>query len=102
MLKAHLDAHDELVLAGVRYRMFNAASKSYPLERTLEVLARATGDEREQLVGRLASIDNKAVDGLLKDLAKTLGKDRVNLLKAELEAVVEKRFSQRFWAKEVA
>ena len=102
VLKAHLDAHDELVLAGVRYRMFNAASKSYPLDRTLEVLARATGDEREQLVGRLASIDNKAVDGLLKDLAKTLGKDRVNLLKAELEAVVEKRFSQRFWAKEVA
>ena len=102
VLKAHLDAHDELVLAGVRYRMFNAASKSYPLERTLEVLARATGDEREQLVGRLASIDNKAVDGLLKDLAKTLGKDRVNLLKAELEAVVERRFSQRFWAKEVA
>jgi len=60
------------------------------------------GDERERLVGRLASIDNKAVDGLLKDLAKTLGKDRVNLLKAELEAVVERRFSQRFWAKEVA
>ena len=102
VLKAHLEAHDELVLAGVRYRLFNAASKTYPLERTLDVLARATGEDRGNLALRLSSIDNKALDSALKGLGKTLGKDRVNLLKAELDTVVERRFSQRFWAKEVA
>lgn len=101
VLRAHLDAHDELVLAGVRYRMLQSASKSYPLERTLDVLARATGEHPLQLTARLASIDNKALDGLLKDLGSTLGKDRVNLLKAELATVAEKRVSQRFWAKEL-
>ena len=82
--------------------MFTTASKSYPLDRTLDVLTRATGHERENLVGRLASVENKALEALLKDLAKTLGKDRLNLLKAELDTVVEKRLSQRFSAKEEA
>ena len=102
VLKAHLEGHDELALAGVRYRMFTTASKAYPLDRTLDVLTRATGHEREDLVGRLASVENKALEALLKDLAKTLGKDRLNLLKAELDTVVEKRLSQRFSAKEEA
>ena len=102
VLKAHLEGHDELALAGVRYRMFTTASKAYPLDRTLDVLTRASGHDRQDLVGRLASVENKALDALLKDLGKTLGKDRLNLLKAELDTVVEKRLSQRFSAKEEA
>ncbi|MDF1524155.1 MAG: PD-(D/E)XK nuclease family protein, partial [Trueperaceae bacterium] len=102
VLKSRLEDQDELVLGGVRYRMFNAASKEYPLERTLSALASATGESPEALLAQVGSIDKKSLDALVKKLAKSIGKDRVTLLKAELDAIAEKRFSQRFWAKEVA
>jgi len=102
VLKSRLEDQDELVLGGVRYRMFNAASKEYPLERTLSALASATGETPEALLAQVGSIDKKSLDALVKKLAKSIGKDRATLLKAELDAIAEKRFSQRFWAKEVA
>ena len=102
VLKSRLEDQDELVLGGVRYRMFNAASKEYPLERTLAALASATGESPEALLAQVGSIDKKSLDALVKKLARSIGKDRVTLLKAELDAIAEKRFSQRFWAKEVA
>jgi len=105
VLKERLQHHDELVLNGVRYRMFNTTSVDYPLEPTLRVLGDASGLDREALIARVATVDKKAVDALVKDLARPLGKSRVTLLKAELEATAEKRHSPRFWAsavKEVA
>jgi len=102
ILKAHLKERDELVLAGVRYRMFNTTSLDYPLEPTVTLLSEVTGQPREELLGRLGTIDKKALDALLKGIGKKLEKPRLLLLKAELEAHADKIHSPRFWAKEVA
>jgi RecB family exonuclease len=102
ILKAQLKERDELVLGGVRYRMFATTSLDYPLEPTLSLLADATGLSRDEVLGKLGAIDKKALDILLKSLGKKLDKPRVSLLKAELEAHADKRMSPRLWAKEVA
>ncbi len=102
VLKAHLRDRDELVLGGVRYRMFNTASHEYPVDATLALLANATGQSREELLDKVAVVDKKALDTVLKALGKTLDKPRVALLKAELEAKASTRHTPRFWAKEVA
>lgn len=102
ILKAQLKERDELVLGGVRYRMFATTSLDYPLEPTLTLLADATGLSRDEVLGKLGAIDKKALDALLKSLGKKLEKPRVSLLKAELEAHADKRMSPRLWAKEVA
>ncbi len=102
ILKAQLEERDELVLGGVRYRMFATTSLDYPLEPTLSLLADATGLSRDEVLGKLGAIDKKALDALLKSLGKKLDKPRVSLLKAELEAHADKRMSPRLWAKEVA
>jgi len=102
ILKAQLKERDELVLGGVRYRMFATTSLDYPLEPTLSLLADATGSSRDEVLGKLGAIDKKALDALLKALGKKLDKPRVSLLKAELEAHADKRMSPRLWAKEVA
>lgn len=102
ILKAQLKERDELVLGGVRYRMFATTSLDYPLEPTLSLLADATGLSRDEVLGKLGAIDKKSLDALLKSLGKKLDKPRVSLLKAELEAHADKRMSPRLWAKEVA
>ncbi len=101
ILKAHLEDRDELVLGGVRYRMFNATRLDYPLEPTLRILGEATGLGRDELVARLATVDKKALDALLKEFGKETDRARVRLLKAELESVARKTYTPRFWAKEV-
>ncbi len=100
VLKAHLKEHDELVLAGTRYRVFNVTSLEHPLDSTLALLGNATGSSREELLERIATVDKKALDGLLKELGKAVDKPRLALLKAELEARANKRFTPRLWAKE--
>jgi RecB family exonuclease len=100
ILKAQLRDRDELVLGGVRYRMFTITSHEYPVDATLAVLADATGMPRDELLGKVAVVEKKSLDALLKELGKRLDKPRVSLLKAELEARAEKRQSPRFWAKE--
>ncbi|HQG03881.1 MAG TPA: PD-(D/E)XK nuclease family protein [Thermoleophilia bacterium] len=102
VLKAHLKEQEELVLGGVRYRMFNATKLEYPLAATIEKFGQATGRSWNDLVGDLAVIDNKALEDLLKKLAKQTDKNRVALLKAELEASARKTQIPRFWAKEVS
>lgn len=102
VLKAHLEDHDEVVLAGVRYRMFATTQLDYPFEPTLRVLTEATGRSRDEIAARLAAIDKKALDALLKELGKTTDRAQIRLLKAELETHADKRFSPRFWAKEVS
>src|SRR5579885_1567022 len=39
ILKSHLREKDELVLGGVRYRMFHAEKLDYPLDTTIQALA---------------------------------------------------------------
>ncbi len=102
VLKTALKDQDELVLGGVRYTMFKTSKSDYPLDRTLELLSRETGMAWHELIGRIAAVDNKALEELLKELGKKLDRPRVNLLKAELDAAATKTFSPRFWAKEVA
>jgi hypothetical protein len=101
ILKGRLRESDQLVLAGVRYRMFNTTSHEYQLESTVALLAEMTGTSREELLGKIGTVDKKALDAVLKDLGKRLDKPRVSLIKAELEAKAEKRHSPRFYSKEV-
>ena len=102
ILKTQLKEKPELVLGGVRYKMFTTTSPEYPLEATLSTLTRTTGASREDLLSEVASIDKKALDALVKKLGKQLDKSRLMLLKAELDANAEKRYGSRFWAQEVA
>ena len=101
VLKAHLEENDELVLGGVRYRMFNTTKVEHPLNETIDLLGKATGMSWDELVDRIAVVDNKALERLLKEVGKKLDRSRVTLLKAELDATARKSFSPRFWAKEV-
>jgi len=97
VIKAHLKDKDELVLAGTRYAMFTVTSLSHPLEPTLAVLGRATGLGREELLSRLAVIDKKALDELVKEVGQD--RARARLLKTELENVAVATHSTRLWAK---
>jgi RecB family exonuclease len=101
ILKAHIAENGEVTLAGVRYTMFNATRLDYPLEPTLRILSEATGAGRDELLGRIVAVDNKALEAVLKELGKSTDAARVRLLKAELESVAKKIQSPRFWAKEV-
>lgn len=101
LLKAKLRDQDEVLAGGVRYTMFKVAKNSYPLERTLDLLGAASEMTREQLLERIATVDNKALEGVLKSLGKELPKPQLALLKAELDAVAKKTHSPRLWGKEV-
>jgi RecB family exonuclease len=101
VLKTHLKEHDELVLAGVRYSMFDVTKMSFPLRRTIDLVSDATGVAKAEVANRIAVIDKAALDDLVKSAAKELPRDRAALLRAELEAVAETSVSQRLWAKEV-
>ena len=101
VLKTHLQEHDELELAGTRYKMFNTTKIAYPPEPTFELLEKATGRDRTSLLPGLASIDKKSLDALLKELAGEMDKPKLLMLKAELEAIADKSYSPRFWAKAV-
>jgi RecB family exonuclease len=100
VIKAHLEDHDELLVDGVRYKMFNTKKLEYPFEATLRVLETATGLPRDELVCRIAAVNKKAVDQLVKE---TRGdRARSLMLKAELEHVAAKSYSPRLWAKEIS
>lgn len=101
IIKTQLEDNDELVLANVRYRMFNTTKVEHPLGKTIELLGSVTGMDKRELLNRIAMVDNKALETLLKELGKNTERSRVNLLKAELDAAATKRFTPRFWAKGV-
>jgi RecB family exonuclease len=101
VLKAHLEHHDELVIGGVRYRLVPSKSLSYPAERVVPFLARLTGEAPESVHAKVASIDKKAVDELVKTATKSLDRSRARIAKAELEALADVTLTQRFSATEV-
>lgn len=101
ILKSHLKEQDALVLAGVRYSMFDVTKLSFPLRRTIDLVSSSTGLSKPEVADQIAVIDKGALDDLVKSAAKTMPRDRSAMLKAELEAVPERSVSQRLWAKEV-
>lgn len=101
ILKTHLSERDELVLAGVRYRTFHVTSTSYPLDRTVEVLRRASGMSDDEIRSQIATVDNKALERLLKKLGKDRGRAELKLLKTELGAHATESHASRLWAKGV-
>ena len=101
ILKTCLEDKDELLLAGMRYRMFNAARYSYPVDETVKTISRVSGLTPDSLLPRLVSIDNKRLDAVLKDLGKVMSAPQVKMLKAELEMKAKATHSARFWAQEV-
>ena len=101
ILKAQLLERPELTLGGVRYKMYTTTGLDYPLEPTLSTLAKSTGATREELLDKIASVDKKSLDALVKRLGKQLDRSQHMLLKAELDAQAEKRFGSRFSAMEV-
>lgn len=100
VLKGHLKDHDELVLSGVRYKMFNTTRVTHPLERTVEIIGKTSGLSWEDVIRRIAVVDNKALKGLIKEVAQD--RARARLLETELETIAKKSYSPRLWAKEVA
>src|SRR5262249_2011821 len=101
VLKTHLKERDELVLAGVRYAMFKVSKTSDPLAPTLAALAKTAGQSEGELVAKVAAVDKDALDALVKKLGRHLDRSKVLMLRAELEAVAEKSFAPRLWAKQV-
>jgi putative RecB family exonuclease len=101
ILKAQLEERDALVLAGVRYAMFDVTKLSFPLRRTIDLVSSATGLPKPEVANSIAVIDKSALDELVKRVGKQIPRDRVAMLKAELEAVGERSVSQRLWAKEL-
>lgn len=97
VIKARLEEHDELVLAGTRYRLFNTTRMSHPLERTVEVVGKASGLSWDAVIRRIAVVDNKALKALVKEVAKDRAQAR--LIEAELETIARKSYSPRLWAK---
>ncbi len=102
VLKSHLKDNEQLVLNGVRYKFFNVSKVEHPLLKTLELLESTSGISREELLGRVANINKKALDKMVKELGDQLDRPVITLLKAELEATAKRSFSSRFWAKEVS
>jgi hypothetical protein len=62
-------------------------------------LPKAHGQSRDELLGRIAVVDNDKLEKLVK--AMPLDKSNRLLLKAELEAKAERRYTARLWASEV-
>ena len=80
ILKAQLKERDELVLGGVRYRMFATTSLDYPLEPTLSLLADATGLSRDEVLGKL---NNRCVIAIISDFFADLEQIRAALARVK-------------------
>lgn len=101
VLKTHLKENDDLIVGKIRYCMFNTTKVDHPLSETVALLSRETDMSSDEILSRIAVVDKKALDSLLKEIGKTKERARVNLLKAELDASASKQYSPRFWAKEM-
>lgn len=100
VLKRHLEEQDELILAGVKYRVFTNTSLSYPLEKTAEVLARLSKGSAAEEAMKISDVDK---DALKKRLAELAGgnKAKLTMYQAEVEQHARKTATSRFWAKEL-
>ncbi len=100
-IKSHLENTDELRAAGMRYTVFKTETKKYALLPTAERLAAASGMDRDEVIGKIATVEKKRLDALLKGAVKSaVGQSRSMILKAEIDASAKKTYSSRLWAKE--
>jgi RecB family exonuclease len=102
VLKTALDGRDAIVVDGTRYTLFPVGKTSYPLEQTLGLLGQATGRSFDELAAEVATVDNDALDSVVKRLRKQLPRHQHALLRAELEASALKSLSSRLWAKDLS
>lgn len=98
ILKRRLEDVDRLELGGMVYSIGKTTQVAYPTAPTLAVFRDVLGKGDDQLAALLLAVDKAKVDGLLKDLSKTLGPADVRLIRARLDAVAEKSISPRFSA----
>lgn len=101
VLKAHLAERDELVLGGVRYATFRVTSNDYPLDATVEVLARVSGMPEADVRARIGTVENTKLESLLGKVAKQRGRAEAALVESELGALATQRHTQRIWAKPI-
>lgn len=99
ILKKQLEAQDELIINGIKYRMLVTHGHSHNLASVCATLAEPLEMSPEQITSAIAEVDNKRLTALLDKQKKKLGPDKVKLLKAKLEARAEKKHSSRFWSK---
>ena len=99
ILKAKLDDSPEIFAGGRRYFLRNTARRSYPLPETIGSVAEVSGMAAGEVVERLACINNKSLEDLLKELGDRIPRHRVNLLRAELEAAAERTYVPQLWSK---
>jgi putative RecB family exonuclease len=99
ILKTCLKGQPEIVVNGVRYAMFNTTRVEHPRDKTIDLVAKATGMSPDEVAKSVTVIDKDALESLLKEKSEDMGKPRLNLLRAELDAHAEKSHSPRFWAK---
>jgi len=100
-LKLRLKEQDLLLLGNMRYKMITASTKRYPPIPTLRALSSALGMSVREVIPHVVTINKKALDELVRDGNRSLGKQKILMLKAELEAIAEHTHSHRFSAKEV-
>lgn len=101
VLKAHIQKHGKVELAGVAYSIGTMTQYAYPTGPTLDLLAQALGRSREDLAESLVVVDRGKLDALLKDLGEALPAADLRMLKAKLQAVADKNVSPRFNAQRV-
>lgn len=102
VLRTVLQNQPELVAGGTRFTMFPTARIAQPLDATLAVLERYGCGAREALLSRLGVVDRDALLALVQDAAARLGRSELNLLRVELDAVAEKTYTPRLWARAVS
>ena len=102
LLKEHLK-ECESIPAGddVEFVMFNREMKRYPLGDTVATLAEASGKSAAEITESIAVVEKKSLDKFVSGLREDLGKSKVLLMKAELDAKAKKTKSPSLWARKV-
>lgn len=101
LLKAELKHRDEITAGGTRYSMTKMAHTEYPYERTLALIAQATGKTVAEIVPKVAVIDGKALANFVADAGSSMEKPRHDLLRAELAAVADVTYTPRLLVKSI-
>ena len=99
MIRAHLADHSHLETNGMMYKMINTQKKSYPIEKALDVLVKRSGLDREEIIRSVLNVDRKAVERFLKEKKDDINKSTMTMIKAELDAIAEVKYSPRLFAK---
>ena len=99
VLRARIEKDGEVHAAGHKYSLFTIANTTYPFEATVERLVEGTGLARDEVLRKVAVIDKGALEDLLKESRKRLPRAQVAMLRADVETLAERTFSQRFSSK---